>query len=334
MLCSKVPKAIQKAKSKIETFSPAQYTQDPCGAFMVTEAQAQQGYIIVEENQAQDMCYDAWEMEEGSVGKLKKILATLNHFPLSTEGWGNLGHFYHYEVKSHRIYRKECATEALKMYDTAIQCARILNPTWTMNRTEELWGDIDNRPYLRAISARARALKDIGNVQEAAKQAKMLLRWNPGDNQGMRKLLCTWYLENNNTEGCSNLLRKFNTNDDMNLAYTDVLLQYLLWKKDDAVEKEVQQALFVALQRNSHVPDVLTGKKLKEIRVKSYSPGSLVEAKLYCQDARKLWKKYPESLEWLASQKYIDGQKKPTEAGVISLLRSGLSVSISCKHTN
>ena len=91
------------------------------------------------------------------------------------DGWGNLGHFYQNEIKSHKIKVEECATEALKMYETAIECARILNPTWTATRTEELpWGEVDHRPYLRAIFGRALALKDTGDIQEAVKQAEKL----------------------------------------------------------------------------------------------------------------------------------------------------------------
>ena len=66
---------------------------------MTTDAQDRRGEII-EEHEAQDLCWDAMDMVKGSAEKLKKILRALDHFPLSTETWGMLGHFYQYEVTS------------------------------------------------------------------------------------------------------------------------------------------------------------------------------------------------------------------------------------------
>ena len=336
VLCSKVPKAVEEAKARIVSFSLDQYTTENIGTFMVTEAEAERGRIV-KEMEAQEMCYDAWDMPKGSVEKLKKILATLKHFPLSVEGWGNVAHFYHWETKSHKIKSKECATEALKMYDIAIECARILNSTWTDSRAEELsWGEIDNRPYLRAIFGRAHTLKDSGNVEEAVKQAKKLLRWNPDDNQGVRQILCTWYLEINDTEGCTNLLRKYTTDHDTSLSYADVLLQFLRWKKDDVVEKDVQLALYKALQSNAFVPDLLLAEKTKKVNHGSISPGGRDEAESFAQKVRPLWKAYPECLVWLKAQKCVSaqGKKVPKETDLIHLLKSGIKLAVSCVHTN
>jgi len=335
ILCAKVPKAVAKAQTKIESFSLDQYTTQNIGTFWVTEAEAERGRIV-EEYEAQDMCYDAWEIKKGSE-KLEKILATLKHFPLSVEGWGTLGRFYRWGIKSYEFKATECSREALKMYDTAILCARKLNPTWTEDRTLELpWGEIDNRPYLRALSGRALALKDLGRVDEAVRQTKKLLRWDPDDGQGMRRLMCTWYLEIGDTEGCTNLLRKYNTSIDTSMAYTDVLLQFLRWKKDDVVEKDVQHALYIALKNNPFVPDVITAEIVKKVQHDTVSPGGIREAENYGSDARKLWNRYPDSVKWLLAQKYdqVNGAKTPTEMDLISLLRSSVNMLISSIHTN
>jgi len=336
VLCAKVPKAVAKARAKIESFSLGQYTTKNIGTFGVTEAEAERGRIV-EEYEAQDMCYDAWDMKKGSVEKLEQILATLKHFPLSVEGWGTLGTFYRWEVKSYDFKATECSREALQMYDTAILCARKLNPTWTEDCTHELpWGEFDTRPYLRALSGRAFALKDLGRVDETVRQTKKLLRWDPDDGQGMRRLLCTWYLEIGDTEGCTNLLRKYNTSIDTSMAYTDVLLQFLRWKKDDVVEKDVQYALYIALKNNPFVPDVITAEKVKKIVHDTISPGGIHEAENYGSDARKLWNRYPDSVKWLLAQKYdqVNGAKNPSEMDLISLLRSGVDMLISSIHTN
>eukprot|EP01083_Nonionella_stella_P121686 365698_1 len=79
ILCSKVhylPKAVEEVKDRIESFSLDQYTTENIGTFWVTEAEAGRGQIV-EEREAQDMCYDAWDMPKGSVEKWKKILVSM-----------------------------------------------------------------------------------------------------------------------------------------------------------------------------------------------------------------------------------------------------------------
>ena len=60
------------------------------------------------------------DYEQGSTDKLQVILSALDHFPLSTEAWGMLGHFYQYEITDDDLKKKKCSAEALKMYDIAI----------------------------------------------------------------------------------------------------------------------------------------------------------------------------------------------------------------------
>ena len=346
VFCAKLPKAVKSAKEKVASFSLSDYTTRNVGTFMVTEAEARRGQIM-EEEAAQEICYDAMEMMKGSTEKLTEILQALDTFPLSTEAWNMLGHFYQYEIDPKGSHEKLCCAEALKMYDTAILCARTLNPTWSDDRSEELsWGEMGNRPYMRALLGRAFCLKDTGERDEAIRQAKKLMRLNPGDNQGVRKLLCSWFLEAKDTEGCTNLLRKFNTADDACLAYTDVMLQYLRWKKDDVVENDVRLALYTAIQTNPFVPDILgrvhgleNDNDVDEDDEDSdsndgyYSPGGSDEAKMYAKESRKLWKKYPDALSWMLSLKFSP-KKVPEESDLINLLRSGVNLRVKCLHTD
>lgn len=346
IFCAKLPKAVQKAKDKVDSFRISDYTIRHVGMFMVTEAEAERGQIY-EEGAAQELCYDAMDMTKGSTEKLMQILSALNTFPLSTEAWGMLGQFYQYEIDPDGFREKLSCAEALKMYDTAILCARKLNPTWSDDRSEELsWGETGNRPYMRALLGRAMCLKKTGKREEAIRQAKKLMRLNPNDNQGVRQLLCSWFLEAKDTEGCTNLLRKFNTKNDASLAYTDVLLQYLRWKKDDVVENDVKFALYTAIQTNPYVPDILAkvhgfdddDDEVDEDDEDSdsndgyYSYGGNDEAKMYAKDSRKLWKKYPDALHWMKSLKF-NPAKVPEESDLIRLLRSGVKLRVKCLHS-
>ena len=271
------------------------------------------------------------EMRERSTDKLRKILEALSVFPLSTEGWRMLGRYYRLEVSQGRT--KECSLEAMKCYDIAIECGIKLNPTWK-NKIEDLsWGSIENRPYLRSLSGRAIALYEIGRTEEAIKQAKSLLRLNPSDNLGTRQLLVSWYLETENTEGCSNLFRKYADRIDTDLAYADVLLQFLLWKKDDAVEEDVKKALFVAIGENTFVPDLIATNDIKEVKHQYISPGSLNEAESYVDYSRRLWKKHFKAVQWITKQRN-DGGNVPREMDLIKLLQSGATFQIHCNHTN
>ena len=53
-------------------------------------------------------------MIEGSPGKLLHTLRALDHFPLSTEAWNMLGHFYYYEVTKNDSKKKIAPKQHLK----------------------------------------------------------------------------------------------------------------------------------------------------------------------------------------------------------------------------
>lgn len=55
------------------------------------------------------------------------------------------------------------------------------------------WGDLDNRAYLRAIQYRADLFADTGEIEKALEFYKLILRLNPGDNQGVRYLIAGIY---------------------------------------------------------------------------------------------------------------------------------------------
>jgi len=67
------------------------------------------------------------------------------------------------------------------------------------------------------------ALNDSSEQKMAVTQAKKIIRLNPHNNLGVSVryvVLCPWFLEARDTEGCTNLLRKYGTNGDLHLAYT------------------------------------------------------------------------------------------------------------------
>ena len=246
-----------------------------------------------------------------------------------------LGSFYREFQMKHPNHSDLCFQTSLEMNDIAIRCARLLNPSWTADRRSTLeWGLMYTRPYLRAICNRALALKGLGRTEEATQQAKKLLKWNPRDNQGIRKLLCNWFLELGDTEGALNLFRSFQTSGDAFLAYTDVLLQFLRWKKDDIFEDDVQKTLVKALKANPYVPAILLSDNFTEVHHAYISPGEQDEAQSYANDGYHLWKKHSDALQWLRTSQFVNGQKVPAEQDLIKLLRSKGDLLMKCTHTN
>ena len=56
-------------------------------------------------------------------------------------------------------------------------------------RGEIIWGEFDNRPYLRALHGAALSRLDLGHGRAAADRLRRLIRCNPSDNTGARFLL-------------------------------------------------------------------------------------------------------------------------------------------------
>lgn len=55
------------------------------------------------------------------------------------------------------------------------------------------WGDMDNRAYMRAVQYRADLYGDDGEKEKAIELYRLLLKLNPGDNQGVRYTLAGLY---------------------------------------------------------------------------------------------------------------------------------------------
>ncbi len=70
--------------------------------------------------------------------------------------------------------------------DLAFEKTREVFPVWPKKMP---WGFLENRQYLRAICDKACVYHIEGNLKEAEKLYRLLLKLNPGDNQGVRYLL-------------------------------------------------------------------------------------------------------------------------------------------------
>lgn len=322
IVCKNLREAIEQTEPLIDTT-----TTPPNGTDIFGTVESRQ------ERRAQDLCYDAMEARH-LPKKVNLLIKALKVFPLSTEAWGMLGAYYRHDLpEGQRDYEK-----SVRMYENSMRCARKLNPEWTEDREEKLeWGYIEHRPYLRSVLGLALSLKELGRTGEAIAVAKKLLRWNPGDNQGVRTILCNWLLEAGDTEACLNLVMDYQTdgrNYDSSLSYSYLLLQFLRWKRGDALEEAVQKALCAALDSNPYVPDLLLKKDpIEKLELQYLDSGGPKEAISYVVDAQGTWRAHAGALVWLADQRSSQNDATPADWQLVRLLRSEMVLLVYCKHT-
>ncbi len=117
------------------------------------------------------------------------------------------------------------------------------------------WNRLKNRPFLRASHGYGLALAQARRHLEAAEVYEQILSWNPDDNQGIRYLLPSLYLEARAPQKARAALERHGA-DGMNL-YTRCLVEIQHGHRGEAV-----RWLCRGLSYNLHIPKmVLAGQK-------------------------------------------------------------------------
>lgn len=130
-----------------------------------------------------DYYYDAMEYinagdENGAIRLLNKALEINQH---SVEAYVGLSLAYRYKdnLKKSREYAEKALLETKRVF-----------PSWPKLM---IWGVLENRQYLRAIEFMAFAHWKDQELPSVEELFKLLLRLNPGDNQGVRFSLACFY---------------------------------------------------------------------------------------------------------------------------------------------
>lgn len=125
-----------------------------------------------------NLYYDAMELLDNGPSATKKaeklLMKALEIDPHNPQTFIGLVHVYGTlkNKKKAGEYIKNAFNETVKKF-----------PKWP---DEMLWGDMDNRAYMRAIQYRADLCADEGENEKAIELYRLLLRLNPNDNQGVR----------------------------------------------------------------------------------------------------------------------------------------------------
>jgi len=88
-----------------------------------------------------------------------------------------------------RCFDEGLVAEALVWYERGIDAAleRTIGDPERYERP--FWGDLDSRPFMRALCGKGQCLWRLDRFQEARAVFEDMLHWNPNDNQGIRFLL-------------------------------------------------------------------------------------------------------------------------------------------------
>ncbi len=156
------------------------------------------------------------------------------------------------------------------------------------------WGDVETRPFMRAMHNLALALWECGDGEAAASLADRILRLNPNDNQGIRYLALAWHPVLGNWPRVEALLKKYKNGGGADYLYARCLDRFR--QGGDA-----EGALDDAMEANPHVPALLLAA-----RPAPRTPGAMFievgshdEALAYAAMHRAAWAAVPSALDWL-----------------------------------
>ncbi|QMV42679.1 SEC-C metal-binding domain-containing protein [Cohnella cholangitidis] len=162
------------------------------------------------------------------------------------------------------------------------------------------WGYLPTRPYMRAKKGYAEACAEMGNLTEAIKHYRELLELNPNDNQGVRELLLSAYIETLEWKDAAALIKQFDVDESAAFNYNRILVEYGMNGKSSKLSPLIKKAV----AHNPYVSAYLQGKKRLPREMPEYiGYGDDPEAIVYAQIHRHLWLIRPELLQLLPEGK-------------------------------
>lgn len=244
----------------------------------------------VAERAAQELIYDAWEIDNKSM-RIKMAKKALSIFPDCADAYN--------------IMAQDAAKslqEAEGYYKLGMEAGRrALGEKRFREDSGYFWGFLETRPYMRSRAGLMQCLWDEGNHDEAIGHSRELLRLNKNDNQGIRYILITYLANLGRYDELESFMNSPEYKEDgmAEWLYTRAMLSFA--RKGDTPQS--RKLLSVAFSRNRYVPDYLLGKKkIPRILPETITVGGQDEA--YCYAATNLlsWEKIPGSLIWLEQQ--------------------------------
>lgn len=221
---------------------------------------------------AQDLLFEA---DEESGGKRKELIQkALNVYPLSSDAYALLA-----EDERDINKRMELLKKAIDVGE------QDLGDAFFKENHGHFWGLIETRPYMRAKATYGTTLEELGLTKEAIEIYTDLLELNPNDNQGIRYMLLSLYIMDNNFEKAHTLIDEYDE-ASATFLFSEALLNF----KEKGITKNGIEMLRDAHDSNPYVIDYLLGeKRIPRERPSYVGFGDEMEAIAYVQDNVELW---------------------------------------------
>ena len=124
------------------------------------------------------------------------------------------------------VYAEDTAT-ALERFEKGIERGRVRFEKQIKESGEGhgLWGYIEARDFMRLLEEQAKALVELGEMDQAAEVYGEMLALNPNDNQGIRSSLLRIFMIHRRLEDARKLLDRFPNDAMMDMAYGRAFLE-------------------------------------------------------------------------------------------------------------
>ncbi len=178
------------------------------------------------------------------------------------------------------------------------------------------WAALETRAYMRARFGLALSLWATGQQDEALQHCRKLLQLNPGDNQGVRYLLCSYYCELGRDARLQRLLDAYPEDQSAEWLFARALLDF---RREGDVPR-ARRSLRKAHRNNPHVVQYLLGNR--ELRPDTSSfvqRGHETEAIAYVNHFISGWRNSPGALTWVRKTLRIEVAGAPATRRPVSL---------------
>jgi len=173
---------------------------------------------------------------------------------------------------------------------------RHLGETFISENAGYFWGIWETRPYMQALLELAEGYAGLKKDSDAIKIYQQMLVLNPNDNQGVRHVLISLYLEARLLNEVDKLLKEYEEDRSAFLLFSRVLLAYIR-NGDTPQTRELRKQ---AVSYNKYVPKLLAGRiKMPRQQPEYYGPGDKDEAIIFTTFNQQLWRGVAGSIPWL-----------------------------------
>jgi len=236
------------------------------------------------EEQATEILYEAWN-EPNLQRKIKLAQDVLLLDPTSGDAYNILAECSSSAKEKAYFYKQGMLVEEKR-----------LSENFFNENKGHFWGLLPTRPFMRAKKGYADTCAMLDKMPEAIQHYLQLLELNPNDNQGVREVLLSSFIEEAEWKAAKQLIQQYDDDGSAAFNYGRILVEYGLNGNTSHLTLLIKQAV----AHNKFVPAYLQGKRQLPRSMPEYiGNGDEKEAIVYASINRHLWWARPELLQLL-----------------------------------